>query len=122
VKFSRASGESNREYLNPAAFAQVTAPCGSTTNGCAEVGTFGDVSRNAFRTPPYFQFDGQVSRLFPLHERLNLDLRLEAFNVLNHPDFGSPTAGLSSSTFGQISSTAGGNAARVFQGGVKLIF
>jgi hypothetical protein len=122
VTFSRASGEANREYLNPAAFAQVTAPCGASTNGCAEVGTFGDVSRNAFRTPPYFQFDAQVSRLFPLHERLNLDLRLEAFNVLNHPDFGSPTAGLSSSTFGQISSTAGGNAARVFQGGVKLIF
>jgi hypothetical protein len=122
VKFSRASGESNREYLNPAAFAQVTAPCGASTNGCAEVGTFGDVSRNAFRTPPYFQFDAQVSRLFPVHERLNLDLRLEAFNVLNHPDFGSPTASLSSSTFGQISSTAGGNAARVFQGSVKLIF
>jgi hypothetical protein len=122
VKFSRASGEANREYLNPAAFAQVTAPCGSSTNGCAEVGTFGDVSRNAFRTPPYFQFDAQVSRLFPLHERLNLDLRLEAFNVLNHPDFGSPTTGFSSSTFGQISSTAGGNAARVFQGSVKLIF
>jgi len=122
VKFSRASGEANREYLNPAAFAQVTASCGASTNGCAAVGTFGDVSRNEFRTPPYFQFDGQVSRLFPLHERLNLDLRLEAFNVLNHPDFGAPTAGFSSSTFGQISSTAGGNAARVFQGGVKLIF
>jgi len=72
VKFSRASGEANREYLNPAAFAQVTGAVRSSTNGCAEVGTFGDVSRNAFRTPPYFQFDAQVSRLFPLHERLNL--------------------------------------------------
>jgi hypothetical protein len=76
----------------------------------------------AFRTPPFFQFDSQVSRIFPLHERLNLDLRLEAFNVLNHPDFGSPTATLSSSTFGQTSSTASGNAARVFQGSAKIIF
>jgi hypothetical protein len=42
--------------------------------------------------------------------------------VLNHPDFGSPTATLSSSTFGQISSTASGNAARVFQGSAKIVF
>jgi hypothetical protein len=122
VTFRKGSGEANREYLNPAAFAQVTVPCGSTTNGCAEVGTFGNIGRNAFRTPPFFQFDSQVSRIFPIHESLNLDLRLEAFNVLNHPDFGSPTATLSSSTFGQISSTASGNAARVFQGSAKIVF
>jgi hypothetical protein len=122
VQFSKASGEANREFLNPAAFAQVTVPCGTTTNGCAELGTFGNIRRNAFRTPPFVQFDAQVSRLFPIHERLGLDLRLEAFNVLNHPDFGSPQANLSSSTFGQISSTATGNAARVFQGSAKIIF
>jgi hypothetical protein len=46
----------------------VTVPCGSTTNGCAEVGTFGNIGRNAFRTPPFFQFDSQVSRIFPIHE------------------------------------------------------
>jgi hypothetical protein len=60
--------------------------------------------------------------LFPIHDSLTLDLRLEAFNVLNHPDFGSPTASLTSSTFGQVGALAGGNAARVFQGGIKLSF
>jgi hypothetical protein len=125
VEFFKGSGEANREYLNPAAFAAVTADCpGGNVNGCAAEGTFGNISRNAFRTPPFFQFDSQVSRIFPLHERLNLDLRLEAFNVLNHPNFGSPTATLSSSTFGQISSTATTNSfsARVFQGSAKIIF
>jgi hypothetical protein len=126
VKFSRASGEANREYLNPAAFAQVTAPCGSNTNGCAALGTYGNLSKNAFRTPPFLQFDSQLSRVFPLHERLAMDLRLEAFNVLNHPDFGVGSLGsnqtLTSSTFGQVSSTASGNAARVFQGVVKIVF
>ncbi len=123
VKFSRASGEANREYLNPAAFAQVTAPCGTNLNGCAQLGTYGNVGRNAFRTPPFFQLDSQISRLFPIRESLTLDLRLEAFNVLNHPDFGLTTPQtLTSSTFGQVSATATGNAARVFQGSVKLIF
>ena len=63
-----------------------------------------------------------------------MQLRLEAFNVLNHPDFNAPTgtttgtiagtsggaAALSSSTSGQVSSTW--NTARVFQGSVKLTF
>jgi len=90
------------------------------------LGGYGNIGRNAFRTPPYLQFDSQISRLFPIHERLNLDLRLEAFNVLNHPDFGVGNLGanqsLTSSTFGQVSSTAAGNAARVFQGSIKFIF
>jgi hypothetical protein len=129
VKFhSGAASEATREYLNPAAFAQITVPCNTGTNGayvangCAALGGYGNIGRNAFRSPPYLQFDSQISRLFPIHDTLTLDLRLEAFNVLNHPDFGSPTAGLTSSTFGQIGGTASGNAARVFQGGIKLSF
>jgi hypothetical protein len=134
VKFhgGNTSGEANREYLNPAAFAQITTPCDTgpngayVANGCTALGGYGNIGRNAFRTPPYLQFDSQISRLFPIHERLNLDLRLEAFNVLNHPDFGVGNLGanqsLTSSTFGQVSSTAAGNAARVFQGSIKFIF
>ena len=33
---------------------------------------------------PNYQFDAQISRIFPTRERLNATLRLEAFNVLNH--------------------------------------
>ncbi|MGB6690770.1 MAG: carboxypeptidase regulatory-like domain-containing protein [Terracidiphilus sp.] len=122
VKFSRASGEANREYLNPAAFQQVTAPCGSSLNGCPQLGKYGDIGKNAFRTPPYLQFDSQISRRFPIRESLSLDFRLEAFNVLNHPDFAAPDAKLTDSTFGQISGTATGNSARVFQGCMKIVF
>ena len=63
-----------------------------------------------------------------------MTLRLEAFNVLNHPNFNIPTGGttgtlgattggaavLTSGTFGQISATT--NTARVFQGSVKFAF
>jgi hypothetical protein len=69
---------------------------------------------------PNYQFDAQISRIFPIHERLNATLRLEDFNVLNHPNFSTPDAKVTDSTFSQISATA--NNARVFQGSVKVSF
>jgi hypothetical protein len=128
VKFSKVSGESNREFLNPAAFAYVC-PKNNTT-GCAAAGTYGNVGRNEFRTPPYFNIDAQLSRTFPIHESLALDLRLEAFNMLNHPNFQLGSLGsnqnLTSSTFGQVSGEAptGANTsgARIFQGAIKVSF
>lgn len=44
-----------------------------------------------------------------LTERLGLNLRTDAFNVMNHPNFGQPSAtftpGGAAGTFGRISST-----------------
>ena len=46
------------------------------------------VGRNTGRGTPVYYVDPFVSRAFPLyHERLKLDLRAEAFNVNNHPNF-----------------------------------
>jgi len=135
-----ANGVTNRGYLNSAAFAQVTAGCPNTSTTplspatCPGYGTYGNIGRNTFRGPTMYQFDAQISRIFPIYERLNATFRLEAFNVLNHPNFNIPTgtsvgtlgnttggAGvLTSSTFGQVSTTS--NQARVFQGSVKLTF
>jgi len=109
-QFFSATGASNRQYLNLAAFA--------TSNPS---GTYGNTSRNAFRAPPALQMDAQISRIFPIHEALNMTLRIEAFNMLNHPNFGTPTAGRSSGTFGQIGST-NLTSARVFQGALKFAF
>jgi len=131
------TGAANRQYLNPAAFAQVVAGCPTNPLSpatCPGYGTYGNLSRNAFRGPTNYQFDAQISRIFPIHESLAATLRLEAFNVLNHPNFniptgstsgtpGGPTGGaavLTSGTFGQVSSTA--NQARIFQGSVKITF
>jgi hypothetical protein len=123
VQFRQQSGATNREYLNPLAFAQVTAACPTpiSPTTCPQYGTYGNVSRNAFRAPPALQLDAQVSRLFPIYETLTMDLRLEAFNALNHPNFGSPDAKVSDGTFGQISGT-NLTSARVFQGALKFTF
>jgi hypothetical protein len=110
-----------RGFLNPAAFAQVC-PSNSTPLTCAGYGTYGNIGRNSFRGKPNYQFDAQISRVFPIHESLNTVFRLECFNVLNHPDFSTPTASIASSTFGQISALASGSAARIFQGSIKINF
>ena len=94
-------------------------------------GTFGNSGRFAYRGPNFLQVDTALSRMFPLHESLSLDLRAEAFNLLNHPDFAAPgsssgflgsSSSLASSTFGQITSTTNGYGARIFQGALKIIF
>ncbi len=123
VPFRTTNSAATRQYLNPAAFQQVTitAGCVSPFTACPALGTFGNLSRNALRGIPAYNVDAQVSRIFPIHERLNLLLRLEAFNMINHPNFGTPTTNFNTTTtFGQISSIT--NAARVFQGGVKVSF
>jgi hypothetical protein len=135
-KIYKGTGQANRGYLNPAAFSQVTGGCPTpvTPSTCAGYGTYGNISRNSFRGPTNYQFDAQISRIFPIHESLSTTLRLEAFNVLNHPNFNLPTGGtsgtpgsttggaavLTSTTFGQVSSTA--NQARIFQGSIKFNF
>ncbi len=105
-----ASGATNRNFLNPAAFCSAA---------CIAPGTYGTLGRNAFRGRTSYQFDAQISRIFPIHESLNATLRIEAFNVLNHPNFSTPTASTASSTFGQVSAAS---AARIFQGSVKFNF
>ena len=124
VAFKRTASAANHQYLNPAAFHQITTDAGcasGTTPNCPSNGKFGNISRNAFRGIPAYNLDAQLSRIFVLRDQLHLDLRLESFNLLNHPNFGSPVSNLNTtSTFGQVASTS--NNARQFQGGIKLIF
>jgi hypothetical protein len=84
------------------------------------LGTYGNSPRNGFVGPKFFNIDSSLSRSFPLHEALALTLRLEAFNVLNHPNFGNPAANVASPTgFGKISSA---QAPRIFQAAAKITF
>jgi hypothetical protein len=41
-------------------------------------------ARNAFRGPGLWNFDGGLYKNFKFNERVNLQLRLEAYNVFNH--------------------------------------
>jgi hypothetical protein len=52
-------------------------------------------------------------------EHKTLQIRAEAFNVLNHPQWGTPRTDISSSNPGQITSTSG---ERQVQFALKLMF
>lgn len=52
--------------------------------------TFGNAGRDILPGPPNNIFDLAVHRRFPLTERVALQLRVEGFNVFNHPNWGIP--------------------------------
>lgn len=83
--------------LNPAAFAAV--PIDPTSGNPVRQGTLG---RNYVRGPSFWALNTSIQRVFEIHEQLHLNFRVDAFNILNHPNLGSPDNSLSDSTFGQL--------------------
>ena len=83
--------------LNPPAFALV--PTDPTTGLPVRQGTLG---RNYLRGPGFYALNTAVQRSFAVHDQLHLIFRVEAFNILNHPNLNGPDTGLSDSTFGQL--------------------
>jgi Carboxypeptidase regulatory-like domain len=82
-------------------------------------GTFGNAGRNILDGPGYQNVNASLLKNTRLGERLNLQLRLEAFNLFNHPNFNLPDNFLGSPTFGQILSARD---PRHLQFGAKLLF
>jgi hypothetical protein len=61
----------------------------------------GTLGYNALRGFGVSQLDLALRRQFNVSERYKLQLRVELFNVFNHPNFGNPVNILSSNLFGQ---------------------
>jgi hypothetical protein len=78
--------------LNPQAFTNVSSG-------------FGDAPRNLARGFDAVQMDLAVRREFPIHENLKLQFRAEAFNLFNHPNFGTINSLFGQPTFGQATGT-----------------
>jgi len=60
----------------------------------------GDLGRNALRGFGATQWNMALRRQFRFTERLSLQARGDFFNILNHPNFGSPINYLTSPEFG----------------------
>ncbi len=72
----------------------------------APTGFFGTLQRGSFTGPGYTNLDAALHKEFamPYNERHQLAIRFEAFNALNHPNWGTPNLTLNSSSFGRITS------------------
>jgi hypothetical protein len=73
---------SDRNFLNPAAFA------------IPKAGTYGNLPRNALKGPNFQQFDLILAKRFPIKERANFEFRSEFFNIFNHANFANPASTL----------------------------
>lgn len=81
---------------------------------------FGSLGRNTLRGPGLHTFDMNIAKSFPITERARFEIRMEAFNTFNTPQFSTPDTTLTDPTFGVISSTSVDN--RELQWGAKIIF
>ena len=86
---------------NPANFLQLSSfamPCSVTPalfSGYAEdciPGTrhYGNLGRNSLSGPTYKQWDFAIYKNTAITERMNLQIRADFFNILNHPNFANP--------------------------------
>jgi hypothetical protein len=99
--------------INPAAF---VSPAG---NGA------GNAPRNFVRGFGEVQVNLAAKREFPLHDQVMLQFRAEAFNILNHPNFGYVDPYLTDATFGQatqmLNQSLGTVASQYQQGGPRSL-
>ena len=104
-----------KEWYNPAAF--LAPPSGS--------GFYGNLGRDTLTGPGVTEWDFSLLKDFELHERMRLELRGEAFNLLNHTNFNTPnlvvfTPSGVSPTAGVITSTS--TTSRQVQVAAKLLW
>ena len=91
------------------------------------------IGRNQFHGPSFVNADMSVSKRMKLWENATIELRLEAYNIFNHPNFNNPgddaaaignqiNNGLFGQIFSQLGRPDGTTGARQLQMGAKFIF
>src|SRR6185295_9103752 len=99
--------ESGGGFLNPAAFA-APAP-----------GEWGNAPRNVITGPGQFSLNASLNRGFKLNQRVGMELRVTAVNVLNHVTFPNWNTTVNNAQFGLPTRA---NAMRTVQPSVRMSF
>jgi hypothetical protein len=87
--------------------AAVKTPCLSTADfaTAAAQTDWGNTKPNAFRGPGFFSVSSQLSKEFPIKERMHFELGADAYNLFNHVNFAVPNSNVNTgSTLGTITS------------------
>ncbi|GAC1515858.1 MAG: hypothetical protein NVS1B11_34580 [Terriglobales bacterium] len=82
--------------------------------------TYGNVARSVLYGPSTKNWDVGLQRKFAIYNEKKLAIKVDAFNVFNTPNFGTPNTSLGSATAGQINGTVNDN--RDLQASATLYF
>jgi hypothetical protein len=120
---------SSSPWFDPTVFSQPTGCTGQSP--CNNPG-LGNAGRNQFRGPGYIQDNFSIFKRFTVYRETGLEIRVDAFQLSNTPQFGQPNvAGPNgASGFGTITSTLGSGqgsvngigGGRTLQGSAKFAF
>jgi hypothetical protein len=92
-------------YTNKA----IVAPNGQTILINPQPGQTGNLGQSTVRGPGFFDLDMNMVKRFKISETKNFEFRIDAINILNHPNFSAPSTSINGNgTFGQITSLAAG--------------
>jgi hypothetical protein len=115
------TGREGRVFTNSAGFVQFFDDSFRDRLSLPAPGEVGNTGRNFFELAPQFNLDASFSkRLWLYRERVNLEVRADATNLTNTPQWDVPTAVRTSPSFGRFTGPI--EAARKIQLGAKINF
>ncbi len=82
-------------------------------------GFYGNAGVGTIRGPREISFNVAGYKTFPIHERLDLQFRAEAFNFVNHPNLNLVDTGLGDASYGQVTSALD---PRILEFSLRLVF
>jgi hypothetical protein len=85
-----------------------------------EPGQLGNLGRNSFNGPWFFNWDFAVIKMTPLTEGLKLEYRVEFFNLPNHPTFSAADEDINNTNFGVTTTTV--SSPRIIQMALRFVF
>ena len=91
-----------------------------TAFGTPALYTYGNAGRDILFGPGRTNWDMSLFKNFVIREQTRFELRAEAFNVFNHPQFGLPNPNIGNGQAGTITSTVGNP--RQLQMGLRFQF
>jgi hypothetical protein len=111
VSMDPPAGSDQTVWFNPAAFA------------AGDVGTFGTVGKGAYFGPSINYWDMGLSKNMRFSTDMSVQFRAEFFNIFNQVNFGNPSTGVNSASFGRITGTHSNQGdPRIMQFGLKFVF
>jgi hypothetical protein len=85
--------------------------------------TWGNMTRDdSIDGPGFWNVDLSLVKRLHFGGRVTAELRADAFNAFNHPNFGNPNGAFGNATFGQVTGMSGSYAPRLVRFGARILF